>query len=248
MFATHLPHESWMADAVLLKNVRPRGGEAVDVLIEEGRFQRFGKNLGAADAATIDGRGLLMLPGLIESHVHLDKTLWGLPWRPNSAGPRLVDRIEDERQIRRSLNVSVEERGGNLLRQCIARGSTIVRSYIDIDPETGLKGVNALLALREQYAGSVDLQLVAFPQQGILISPGTAELMEEAIKFGVDAVGGLDPAGSTAIPSAICASSSASPSVMAVAWISIFMMAASLVPGRSSASPNSPRPAVLPGG
>jgi cytosine/adenosine deaminase-related metal-dependent hydrolase len=79
-----------MADTVLLKNVRPRVGEAVDVLIEEGRFQHFGKNLGAADAATIDGRGLLMLPGLIESHVHLDKTLRGLPWRPNSAGPRLV--------------------------------------------------------------------------------------------------------------------------------------------------------------
>ena len=184
-----------MAAATLLKNVRPRGGEALDVLIEEGHFQRFGKNLGAADAAIIDGRGLLMLPALIESHVHLDKTLWGLPWRPNTAGPRLVDRIENERQIRRSLNVSIEERGGNLLRQCISQGSTVVRSHIDIDPETGLKGVMALLALRQKYAASVDLQLVAFPQQGILISPGTAELMEEAIKLGVDAVGGLDPAG-----------------------------------------------------
>ncbi|HEX3064056.1 MAG TPA: amidohydrolase family protein [Dongiaceae bacterium] len=184
-----------MAAATLLKNVRPRGGKAVDVLIEGGRFQRFGKNLAAADAAIIDGQSLLMLPGLIESHVHLDKTLWGLPWRPNSAGPRLVDRIENERQIRRSLNVSVEERGGNLLRQCIAQGSTVVRSHVDVDPETGLKGVTALLGLREQYAGSVDLQLVVFPQQGILISPGTAGLMEEAIKLGVDAVGGLDPAG-----------------------------------------------------
>jgi cytosine/creatinine deaminase len=184
-----------MSNTVLLKNVRPPGGETVDVLIQDGRFQRFGAALGAADATIIDGQGLLMLPGLIESHVHLDKTLWGLPWRPNSAGPRLADRIENERQIRRSLNVGIEERGGNLLRQCIVQGSTIVRSHIDVDPETGLKGVMALLALREKYLASVELQLVAFPQQGILISPGTAELMEEAIKLGVDAVGGLDPAG-----------------------------------------------------
>ena len=184
-----------MSNTVLLKNVRPRGGETVDVLIQDGRFQRFGAALAAADTAIVDGQGLLMLPGLIESHVHLDKTLWGLPWHPNAAGPLLTDRIENERQIRRSLNVGIEERGGNLLRQCIAQGSTVVRSHIDIDPETGLKGVMALLALREKYAASVELQLVAFPQQGILISPGTAELMEEAIELGVDAVGGLDPAG-----------------------------------------------------
>ena len=136
-----------------------------------------------------------MLPGLIESHVHLDKTLWGLPWQPNTAGPRLADRIENERRIRRSLNVPIEERAGNLLRHCIAQGSTVVRSHIDIDPETGLAGVEALLALREKHAGDVELQLVAFPQQGILISPGTAELMDRAIELGVDAVGGLDPAG-----------------------------------------------------
>jgi cytosine/adenosine deaminase-related metal-dependent hydrolase len=184
-----------MAGTTLLKNVRPMGAEALDVLIEDGRFVRFAKGLSAADATVIDGSNRLMLPGLVEPHVHLDKTLWGLPWRPNTAGPRLIDRIENERQIRRGLNVSVEERGGNLLRQCIAQGSTVVRSHIDVDPETGLKGVTGLLALREKYAAHVDLQLVAFPQQGISISPGTAELMEEAIGLGIDAVGGLDPAG-----------------------------------------------------
>jgi cytosine deaminase len=184
-----------MADAILLKNVRPMGSQAVDVLIEGGRFARFAAGIAAGGAVAIEGGGLLMLPGLIEPHVHLDKTLWGLPWRPNTAGPRLVDRIENERQIRRSLNVPIEERGGNLLRQCIAQGSTVLRSHIDIDPETGLKGVHALLGLREKYRDVVDLQLVVFPQQGIVISPGTAELMEEAIRLGVDLVGGLDPAG-----------------------------------------------------
>ena len=184
-----------MAEGMLLKNVRPMGGEALDVLIKEGRFQRFARNLAAPDAQPIDGANRLMLPGLIESHVHLDKTLWGLPWQPNTAGPRLADRIENERRIRRSLNVPIEERAGNLLRHCIAQGSTVVRSHIDIDPETGLAGVEALLALREKHAGDVELQLVAFPQQGILISPGTAELMDRAIELGVDAVGGLDPAG-----------------------------------------------------
>src|SRR5579871_2977369 len=199
MFATRpsweAAYERLMTGTMLLKNVRPMGGKAVDVLVENGRFLRFAENIAVPDAPVVEGNGRLMLPGLVEPHVHLDKTLWGLPWRPNTAGPRLVDRIENERQIRRGLNVSIEERGGNLLRQCIAEGSTVVRSHIDIDPETGLTGVTALLALREKYAAQVDLQLVVFPQQGILILPGTAELMEEAIRLGVDAVGGLDPAG-----------------------------------------------------
>src|SRR5262249_29451312 len=156
------------------------GGETVDALIENGRFLRFAANISVPGAPVVEGENRLMLPGLIEPHVHLDKTLWGLPWRADNARPRPVDPFRNRRRIRRGLNVSIEERGGNLLRQCIAQGSTVVRSHVDVDPETGLKGVTALLALREKYAAHVDLQLVVFPQQGILTAPGTAELMEEA--------------------------------------------------------------------
>ena len=81
-----------------IRNVRLPDGRAVDVSIVEGTFKSFepvSRN-GAAGSA-LDGAGRLMLPGLVEAHTHLDKTLWGMPWRPNSAGPLLIDYIENER-------------------------------------------------------------------------------------------------------------------------------------------------------
>ncbi len=186
-----------MPDDMLIKNLRPMGRDCVDVLVADGRFVAFGPNLAPPDPAcpVVDGLNMLMLPGLVESHVHLDKTLWGLPWRPNSAGAAIEDHIENERRVRRGIGVPIGQRAGNLLRQCLANGSTHLRSHVDVDPEIGLGGVTALLALREEFRGRADLQLVAFPQTGMLIQPGTAALMEEAVKLGVDAVGGIDPAG-----------------------------------------------------
>jgi len=70
-----------------------------------------------------------------------------------------------------------------------------VRSHVDVDPEIGLSSVEALLALREKVRGRCHLDLVAFPQFGMLTNPGTAVLMEESLKLGVDAMGGIDPAG-----------------------------------------------------
>ena len=70
-----------------------------------------------------------------------------------------------------------------------------IRSHIDVDPEIGLRHVEALLSLREAYRDVVEMQFVVFPQTGLLIRPGTAELMERALAMGVETVGGLDPAG-----------------------------------------------------
>jgi cytosine deaminase len=136
-----------------------------------------------------------MLPGLVEAHTHLDKTLWGLPWRPNSAGPRLVDYIENERRVRREIGVPVGVRAAALLEQMIAMGSVHIRSHVDADPEIGLASVEALLELRERNRARCHLDLVVFPQFGMLSNPGTTALMEAALKLGVDAMGGIDPAG-----------------------------------------------------
>lgn len=185
-----------------IRNVRLPGGRAVDVSIADGMFKSFepaargpAAVANTSDESTIDGAGRLMLPGLVEAHTHLDKTLWGLPWRPNSAGPRLIDYIENERRVRREINVPVGVRAAGLLEQMIALGSVHVRSHVDVDPEVGLSSVEALLTLRERVRGRCHLDLVAFPQFGMLTNPGTAELMEESLKLGVDAMGGIDPAG-----------------------------------------------------
>ena len=185
-----------MSDTRWLRHVRPLGGAAQDFSLSSGRIVEClpadHAPLGAGD---IDGGGQLLLPPLVESHCHLDKTLWGLPWRPNSAGPTLRDYIANERRVLRAVEAPIAERAGALLEQCIARGSLTFRCHVDVDPELGLRHVEAMLALRERYADLIDMQFVIFPQSGLVSRPGTAELMREALRLGVENVGGLDPCG-----------------------------------------------------
>lgn len=183
--------------STLYRNLRQADGTSVDILCTAGKFasiQAAGTTT-AGQAETIDCAGQLLLPALVESHVHLDKTLWGLDWRPNSAGPTLKDYIANERTVLRNIKAPIAQRAGLLVEQCIARGSLHIRSHIDVDPEFGLRHVEAMLALREQYRDVAEMQFVVFPQTGMLIRPGTAELMEKALELGVETVGGLDPAG-----------------------------------------------------
>lgn len=179
-----------------LRNVRPYGAPAEDLLIANGLFTERRPASNAALAPNdIDGQGQLLTPALVESHVHLDKTLWGQAWRPNSAGPTLKDYISNERQVLREIAAPIAERAGALLENCIARGSLTMRCHVDIDPEFGLRHVEAMLQLRERYRELIDLELVVFPQTGLISRPGTAELMREAMALGVENVGGLDPCG-----------------------------------------------------
>ncbi|RJG11045.1 cytosine deaminase [Pseudomonas cavernicola] len=185
-----------MADSYWLRNVRPFGGAAEDFLIGDGLIaERRPASHAPLAAGDIDGAGQLLTPALVESHIHLDKTLWGQPWRPNSAGPTLKDYIANERRVLREIDAPIAERAGALLENCIARGSLTMRCHVDIDPEFGLRHVEAMLALRERYRDLIDLELVVFPQTGLVSRPGTAELMREAMGLGVENVGGLDPCG-----------------------------------------------------
>jgi cytosine deaminase len=184
-----------MADFIV-KAVRNIEGASIDIAVRDGRIVALTPAAkGAAASSDIDGRGHVLLPPLVESHVHLDKTLWGEPWRPNSAGPTLKDYIANERRILASVTTPIRKRAGALLEHCIARGSLHIRSHIDVAPDIGVKHVEAMLELRAAYGDVVDMQFVAFPQTGLLSSPGTAELMEESLKLGVETVGGIDPQG-----------------------------------------------------
>lgn len=180
----------------LLRHVRPMGGEAVDVLVRDGDIATVGPDLTPPDADTVvrDGAGELLLPGLVNAHAHIDKTLLGLPWQPNGVpGGRIRDFADHERRVWRELGLSSERQSALALRASIAAGVTHLRSHVDIDVGAGLAHFEGVLANRERFRDAVTLQLVAFPQSGMLVRPGTLDLLEAALALGADCLGGLDP-------------------------------------------------------
>ena len=175
------------------------GGPALDLLVDGGRIAEAGEGLVTPAGATlVDGGGQLALPGLVDAHAHLDKTLWGLPWRPHTAGDGLAALIENEHRGRAELaaaGVTVAERAANLLAAYVAAGTSHIRSHVDVDTAAGLDSLHGVMEARAAFADRIDIELVAFPQSGLLVRPGTAGLLEAAVQDGADLVGGLDPAG-----------------------------------------------------
>jgi cytosine/adenosine deaminase-related metal-dependent hydrolase len=178
---------------MLVTNVRPAGRAATNVLIRDGRIAAFGAE--ADDVAVIDGGGALMLPGLVEAHTHLDKTLYGMRWYRNEVGPRLIDKIDNERAMKKVLGIDPARQSARQVVLSVGHGTTHIRTHVDVDTEIGLAGIEGVMATRERYRDIVDMEIVAFPQSGMLVRPGTVELMEEALRMGADVVGGLDPSG-----------------------------------------------------
>jgi cytosine deaminase len=183
-----------MTGTRLLRNVRPYAGDTVDLLIENGRITRIGPMLDApAGIAVEDGGGEIALPGLVEAHTHLDKTMWGMPWYKNEVGPRIIDRIDNERLNRRRLDIQPARQSARQCIQCSLMGTTHIRSHVDVDTDHGLWCVEGVMRTRDDYRDIVDIEIVAFPQSGLLCRPGTLELMNAALRAGAEVVGGLDP-------------------------------------------------------
>lgn len=178
---------------LLIKNGRPLGGKPADILIRDGRITAIGPDLAAPGATVEDAGGALVLPGLVEAHTHLDKSLWGMGWRPNDSGPRLIDKIDNERKLKRELNIDPARQSARQVVLSVSHGSTHIRSHVDVDTDHGLWGIEGVMKTRADYADIVDIDIVAFPQSGLLRRPGTLALMDAAMKAGADVVGGLDP-------------------------------------------------------
>ncbi|MGI4955352.1 MAG: amidohydrolase family protein [Janthinobacterium lividum] len=177
-------------DGLHIINVRPLGGASTTLTIRDGRFTDEPPRPGAP---VLDAAGRLALPGLIEAHTHLDKSLIGMPWFRNDVGPRLIDKIDNEREARRQLPIPPRRQSLRQALQSVGHGTTHIRSHIDIDTECGLSGLEGVMQTRADLADVVGIDLVAFPQSGLLIRPGTAALMEQAVRLGAETVGGLDP-------------------------------------------------------
>src|SRR5271163_706822 len=179
-----------------LTNCRLGDGRLVDIGIVDGKIATVGE--GAAPAAlnstsALDIGGDLVLPGLVEGHMHLDKTLTGLPWLSHAAGATRMSRIETDKAILPHLPLSTEERAGNLIRECVAHGTAHLRSHVDIDLESRLAKLDGVVAARERYRDQVSVQIVAFPQSGVMRCPGVLDLLDAAVREGADLVGGIDP-------------------------------------------------------
>ena len=173
---------------MLIKNALLADGSRHDIEVKDGRISAF---LPPSSGAP----GLFVMPPLVDGHIHLDKTLLGLPWVPNRAGDTVASRIEAERGVRAERTLPESETGANLVRQVMASGTLHMRCHVDVDNQLGLRNLNEVLKIRERFAGLVTIEIVAFPQSGIARSPGTAELLDAAIGQGADLLGGLDPVG-----------------------------------------------------
>lgn len=174
---------------LLLTDVRARGfASPVDVAVVDGRIAAVGPDLPAAPGtARVDGGGRAVLPGLVEPHLHLDKALLDAR-RPGDG--TLDGAVAVTAELKADFTVEdVATRADTVLRWAVQHGTTCVRTPVDVDPTVGLTSLDALLELRERWAGTVELQVVAFPQEGIAARPGTHDLLVEALRRGADVIG-----------------------------------------------------------
>ena len=179
-----------------IRNARDVNGATIDIRVETGRIAALTPSLPEVRnnaARQIDACGALLLPGLVESHTHLDKTLWGMPWYVNACGSQLIDRIDNERQWRAERGHDAGAASLGLARAFLAAGTTRLRTHVDIDTDAGLRHLDGVLATRDQLSDTLDMQIVAFPQSGVLDRAGTVALLDDALARGADVLGWLDP-------------------------------------------------------
>ena len=177
-------------DFVLRNASLPDGRRQTDIAIDQGRIAAAGEGLPVRGVREFDAGGDLVTPPFVDAHFHMDATLsYGLP-RVNASGT-LLEGIALWGELKPALTQdALVERAMQYCDWAVARGLLAIRSHVDICDER-LLAVEALLEVKRRVAPYLDLQLVAFPQDGILRSPGAFDNLKRAIGMGVDVVGGI---------------------------------------------------------
>src|SRR6266545_5235351 len=174
---------------LILRNARLIGAEQemTDIGVMGGRIAAIQQQL-AVEGETIDLGGRLVSPGLIETHIHLDKSC-------------ILDRCKAEKgdldeaigEVARAKTAFTPEdvyaRGKQTLEKCILNGTTHMRTQLEVDPGIGLRGLQGVRPLIDEYKWAIDIEICIFPQEGLLNNPGTDALMVEALKTGGSVVG-----------------------------------------------------------
>ena len=176
---------------LILRNALIGGAEnepPVDIGIAQGRIAAIEAGL-AAEGKEIDLGGRLVSPGFIETHIHLDKSC--LLDRCNSVQGTLEEAISEVAKAKQNFQPDeVRERAVKTLEKSILQGTTHMRTHLEVDPVVGLRSLDGIQPLIEEYKWAIDLEICVFPQEGLLNNPGTDELMIESLKRGCHVVGG----------------------------------------------------------
>jgi len=176
---------------LLVKNANlPGKNTQTDIACKDGRIVEVRPGIEGQAGSVIDAAGCLVTPPFVDSHFHMDATLSaGMP-RRNESGT-LLEGIRIWGELKPDLTAEgLKERALKLLRWSVAKGNLAIRTHVDTTDPT-LMAVDVLLEVREEMKDFVDIQLVAFPQDGVLRAPGGVELLERALDKGVDVVGGI---------------------------------------------------------
>jgi len=177
----------------ILRNARvvtaPRGEPTgpVDIGIDQGRIVHVGPAL-SADGRQMDLGGALVAPGFVETHIHLDKSR--LLDRCRSEEGTLEEAIGEVARAKKAFTADdVHRRGAATLEQAILHGTTHMRTHLEVDPGIGLRSLDGIMPLIDEYRWGIDLAICVFPQEGLLNNPGTDELMVAALRRGARVVG-----------------------------------------------------------
>src|SRR5450830_654987 len=179
-----------MLDLLIHNATLPNGRKQMSVAVQDGRIVEVAAGLAAPAQQTIDAQEQLLSPPFVDAHFHMDATLsYGLP-RVNQSGT-LLEGIALWGELKPQLaQEALIDRAMQYCDWAVARGLLAIRSHVDICDDR-LLAVEALLEVRRRVAPYIDLQLVAFPQDGILRSPTAFDNLKRAVTMGVDVVGGI---------------------------------------------------------
>lgn len=168
-------------------STRP-GDTQVDIGVEGGRIAALGPAL-AAEGQEHDAAGGLVCAGLIETHIHLDKSR--LIERCPPEETREINPVKSVAPMKKNFTVDdVRSRAARTLEECILHGTTRMRTQVEVDPGIGMRGFDAVLSLVADYKWAIDIQICVFPQEGLTNYPGTDDLLVEGLKGGAKVIGG----------------------------------------------------------
>ena len=175
---------------LVLRRARIAGSTSglMDIGIGGGRVVAIEREL-AADAPDQDLDGRLVIPGLVETHIHLDKSC--ILDRCRSEQGTLDEAVAEVAAAKRAFTEDdVYERGRRTLEKAITQGTTHMRTHVEVDPRVGLRSFDAIRRLKHDYRWAIDVEICVFPQEGLINDPGTEELLVQACQMGADLIGG----------------------------------------------------------
>ncbi|BAR61111.1 cytosine deaminase [Bradyrhizobium diazoefficiens] len=174
---------------LIIRNALLRSSAApVDIGVKGGRIAAIEPGL-TCEAVEVDVGGHLALPGFVDTHIHLDKAC--LLGRCGHNHGSVSEAIRAVAGMKKDFTVEdVYARGARVLERAIVHGTTRMRTHVEIDPRIGLRGFEAVKALKRDYAWAIDLSLCVFPQEGLTNDPGAEDLLIQALRDGGETIGG----------------------------------------------------------